>query len=252
MERRVPEGSLGHPDSEMVPLRQFLSQNAIETEADLRQYLQNTLPKNKDGHILVPQINMRHKDKETTLKTPDVLVLRVEDELRAEVIGLKVMIAECTDDNKKLKEELSEVREAMLDRSDGYLALQEAHGKLIDRLEDMESLLAIYSLQIKELKEEKADMEASRCMIQNEHEQLVRRLLPILRMIPKEEEKSEPIESSTLYQEMIKRQPGSAYDPECLDSYSLDWKSLRQPANSYASPLSQLTALCKRPPPRHK
>ena len=243
----MPEGSLGHPDSEMVTIRQLFSEHGIENEADLLKFLTNTLPKNKEGHVLLPQINMKHAEKQLTLKHPDMLVLRLEDELQAEVIGLKVMIEESTDENKRLNRELSELRESMLDRMEGYMSLEGAYGKLEQRLEDMDSMLAIYSYQIKELKAQNAELEATGKQRQEELESLVKHILPLVREASKQE-KSEPLESSTLYKEMVRKQSGKKYDPELLDLYSLEWKAPKAPENSYVSSLSQLTSMCKRPP----
>lgn len=57
-----------------------------------------------------------------------------------------------------------------------------------------------------------------------------------------------PMESTQLYKEMVRKNENQRYDPEQLDSYSLDWSSIQTPPNSYYRPLSQLTQLCKRTP----
>ena len=251
VERRVPEGSLGHPEEEMIPLRELVSAHGIHSEEDLAKYLLKTLPRRGD-EVLLPQVNMKHKEKKTGTREPEMLLLRVEDELRAEVIGLKVMIEEVTDENKTLRSDLAELRENMLDKTDCYLQLQSTYLKLEERLEDMDNLLSIYSHQIRELREENLAFMTDSLQRKDELQKIVNLILPLLHE-QRKEERLVPIEASTLYQEMVKKNLGKKYDAEMLDSYTLDWKSLErpeQPPNSHCSALSQLTSLCKRPPAR--
>ena len=61
-ERRVPQGSLGHPEAEMVPVSKLMKNEGIFSEADFEDFFLRTMPKNDSGDYLLPQCNMMHKE----------------------------------------------------------------------------------------------------------------------------------------------------------------------------------------------
>lgn len=61
-EKRVPRGSLGHPETEMIPVSKLLKDESIFSEEDLEDFFLRTMPKNDNGDYLLPQCNMLHKE----------------------------------------------------------------------------------------------------------------------------------------------------------------------------------------------
>ena len=249
LERRVTDGCLGHPEGQTISLRDLITEEGIHNEDDFRRYLLRTLPRSSDGlEILLPQVNMKHRGTSQVSKDDQKLpAFTVEHELRAEVIGLKVMMEELMAENQRLKSELADLRSVTEEKHRGYLEYQGQHLALETKLADMESLLAAYSLQIKEIREDKDDAVAECKIKQEEFERLLNSCLPSVQQ-QRTEDKFFSIESSTLYQDMLKKNKSKLYDPEGLDTFSLNWQSLEQPPNTYRSPLSQLMSLKKRAP----
>ena len=60
VERHVARGSLGHPEGQMVDLKDLLESELVCDEKSLRSFLLKKMPRNEDGDVLVPQINMMH------------------------------------------------------------------------------------------------------------------------------------------------------------------------------------------------
>ena len=62
-EKRVPRGSLGHPESEMISVSRLMKTEKIFSEGDLEDFFLRTLPKkDESGDYLLPQCNMMHKE----------------------------------------------------------------------------------------------------------------------------------------------------------------------------------------------
>ena len=61
-ERRVPKGSLGHPEPEMIAMSKLMRNEGIFSEAAFEEFLLRTLPTKENGDILLPQCNMMHKE----------------------------------------------------------------------------------------------------------------------------------------------------------------------------------------------
>jgi hypothetical protein len=82
-EGRVAKGNLNHPEEEMINIKDLMAQEQIDSEADMLAFMKRTLPRNEDGEILLPQINMKHS---TAIPVnPEIEILKeklaqVEDE----------------------------------------------------------------------------------------------------------------------------------------------------------------------------
>lgn len=50
----------GHPQHMLIKMKDILTANNIKTEKQFKEYMCKTLPKNKEGLIILPQINMMH------------------------------------------------------------------------------------------------------------------------------------------------------------------------------------------------
>ena len=59
-ERKAHAGTLGHPASRTITIKQLIERESIYSPEDLRRFMLKTLPRNKDGAFLMPQVNMRH------------------------------------------------------------------------------------------------------------------------------------------------------------------------------------------------
>ena len=59
IERRVPKGSLNHPEDEMISIKDLIAKEHIESEAGMLIYMKKILPRNPEGEILLPQINKK-------------------------------------------------------------------------------------------------------------------------------------------------------------------------------------------------
>ena len=70
-------------------MKDLMAQEQIETEADLLNYMKKTLPRNQEGEILLPQINMKHPTAIQVRPEIDILRERVA-KVEAENCSLKV------------------------------------------------------------------------------------------------------------------------------------------------------------------
>ena len=72
-------GALGHPASKTISIKALMEREHIYSREELRRFMVNTLPKNEDGAILLPQVNMKHptlkKTKESPSQTPQETAL---------------------------------------------------------------------------------------------------------------------------------------------------------------------------------
>ena len=59
-ERMGYVGALGHPESRVISIKGLIDREGIHCLEDFRSFMLRTLPKDKDGAILLPQVNMRH------------------------------------------------------------------------------------------------------------------------------------------------------------------------------------------------
>ena len=59
-ERLHHVGALEHPEAQTINIKDLIAQEGIYSQGEFRLFMLKTLPRNKDGHILMPQINMRH------------------------------------------------------------------------------------------------------------------------------------------------------------------------------------------------
>ena len=60
-ERELRSGKLGHPEKNIEMLSSIVNRENIATIEGLSTYFIKTMPKNSEGEILLPQINMRHR-----------------------------------------------------------------------------------------------------------------------------------------------------------------------------------------------
>ena len=82
-EKRALQGCLGHPEEKMIDIRKLISRERIQTHEDLQNYLTRVLPKNRDGDILLPQMNMKHR----TIKEEDDDGTNLTSQVKSEAIS---------------------------------------------------------------------------------------------------------------------------------------------------------------------
>ena len=119
IEGRTSKGSLNHPEEKMITIKDLIAQEEIETEADLLNYMKKTLPRNKEGEILLPQINMKHP---TAIQVrPEIDILRerlakVEAENCSLKVAMEVMKQQADVDSQmcfSLNEKISRLEEKL-------------------------------------------------------------------------------------------------------------------------------------------
>ena len=123
IEGKATRGSLNHPEEEMITLKDLVVQEQIENEADLFAYMKKTLPRNSEGDILLPQINMKHS---TTMLA------------RSEVDVLREKLAKVEAENRLLKATVEEMKQRADADSKSFLSLNENLYKLHEKLDTVE------------------------------------------------------------------------------------------------------------------
>lgn len=58
--RNIEVGQLGHPQDQVIKLKEFFDNNDLTDEKSFISFMKRTLPRNEHGQVLVPQINMYH------------------------------------------------------------------------------------------------------------------------------------------------------------------------------------------------
>lgn len=76
LERLNAKLCLGHPEDQMIDFREYFpKQLEILTEQAAMDIMLHLLPTNSQGYVLVPQINMKHRDLNVQPEQPDDLTL---------------------------------------------------------------------------------------------------------------------------------------------------------------------------------
>ena len=118
LERKGQKGRLGHPKELVVPACRLLTEHSIKTKDNLYEYLVKHLPRNEKGDSRLPQINMRHPlkiENDEDITEPPQHTCRCKAEaLDTKLLGLEAEVADLSDKNTDLKQELSDLRTSFL------------------------------------------------------------------------------------------------------------------------------------------
>ena len=69
-EKMSQMGTLGHPQSQVITIKDLIDREGIQSSEDFRRFMMRTLPKDKDGAILLPQVNMKHPSIKKSQESP--------------------------------------------------------------------------------------------------------------------------------------------------------------------------------------
>ena len=163
--------TLGHPQAECQDFKAILKLNNITNEREFTSFLKRELPRDKDGNILMPQININHHEAvnqpENHPQNPEPANLVIaEVPAHNNQIQLQEQCQAVAEQNQKLSQEVADLRAEDkklkvvsvdqtkykdLDRA--YLDLKVSHSKMQERLNRLEAIEEIRSFEIMALKQ---------------------------------------------------------------------------------------------------
>ena len=113
LERKKLKGHLGHPSNALIPISRLFSQEQIQNEAQLADFLKRTLPVNNNREPRLPQVNMRHPNiKEGNVQSSErcqedhAKLKRRAEQTESRLIFLEAMVQEQANENRELREEI--------------------------------------------------------------------------------------------------------------------------------------------------
>ena len=114
-EGRVPRGSLGHPEYEMVHTSHLVKVLGIRKVEDLQKYVKKQVSRNKDGDLQLPQANMAHpfvKKEEEDLPEEHKLppAPPKDEESQAKIEALESQLNELKTKEESQSQEISDLK----------------------------------------------------------------------------------------------------------------------------------------------
>lgn len=98
--RNIDLQLLGHPQNHVVTIRKLFQANHISNQQEFKDYLLEVLPKNEDGLVLLPEINMEH---------PGQIKVKIEEGVEHSEVKMeeeKIVEAPSKDKNDELLQSL--------------------------------------------------------------------------------------------------------------------------------------------------
>ena len=253
LERKKAKGLLGHPKESLVPIGRLFAQEQINNLDTFHQYIEANLPKNLNRDPRLPQVNMKHGVKvegsRNATESPRKTTCNCNPEaIDSKLLGLEAMVDDLTTKNTELLGEIRELKTTLqVHRSNQ--AADDAYQEMDKRFDTLDGRVAVFLLhQQKQARmiemAEQTRQEAN--LKQTEH------CFELRSMIEKLTDRFNALEESMTIKtqnKSLQSEEGSRkYDPEMLDQYTLNWKSLSENYGTYHSPMSQLKGLKKRAP----
>ena len=101
---------LGHPAAQRVLLRKLRSQEGLDSEEKLREYLLKRLPRDFEGLIMLPEINMRHPFAQ---QPQEGQALLTNENKRQNHQFMKEELKKAHEKNQHLSQEVAELRNCL-------------------------------------------------------------------------------------------------------------------------------------------
>ena len=247
LERKKVKGQLGHPKESLIPVCRLFTQEQIQSQEAFHEYLARHLPKNEHRDTRLPQINMRHQQKkEEHLESSEQAKELHQQQRNAEktesrLIFLEAMLDDLARENHMLKAEMKVSR--------SHQAMKDSFHDMDERFDTLNGRMAVSLLH---QQKQNRMIEVAEQTRQEANAKQTEHCFELRSMIDKLSDRFDVLEekmpNEALNKSLQMSERSRRYDPEMLDQYTLNWKSLNENYGTYYSPISQLKGLKKRAP----